>query len=92
MKAVDELAEAIRKDWDDAVQERTKADTQDGYYYAEGKARVSKTHWHKVVEVQKQIQDLEAHIEERIKAYISIEEFVASTALESILQKIRGEK
>ena len=90
MKAIDELAEAIRKDWDDAVQERTKANTQDGYYYAEGKAQVSKTHWYKVVEVQKQIQGLEAYIEERIKAYISIEQFVASTALESILQKIRS--
>ena len=90
MKAIDKLAEEIHKDWDDAVEERTKADTQDGYYYAAGKVLVSKTHWYKVVEVQKQIQGLEAYIEERIKAYISIEQFVASTALESILQKIRS--
>ena len=92
MKAIDELVEEIHKDWDDAVQERTRADTQDGYYYAYGKEQVSKTHWHKAVEIQKQIQDLEAYIEERIKAYISIEQFVASTALESILQRIRGGK
>ena len=91
MKAIDELVEEIHKGWDDAVEERKRADTQDGYYYAAGKVLVSKTHWYKVVEVQKQIQDLEAHIKERIKAYISIEQFVASTALESILQKIRGE-
>lgn len=92
MKAIDELVEEMHKDWDDAVQERTQADTQDGYYYAYGKALISKTHWHKAVAIQKQIQDLESYIEERIKAYMSIEQFVASTALESILQKIRGEK
>ena len=42
MKAIDKLAEEIHKDWDDAVEERTKADTQDGYYYAAGKVLVSK--------------------------------------------------
>ena len=53
---------------------------------------ISKMQKQQLIKDQKQIQDLEAYIEERIKAYVSIEQFVTSTALETILQKIRSER
>ena len=69
MKAIDELVQQIHKDWDGAVEERVKANTQDGWYYAEAKAVISKAHWGKAVEVQKELQDIERYLEEQVEAH-----------------------
>lgn len=75
-----------------------KLNTQDGYYYATGKVLVSKTHWHKVVRVQKQIQrSLEAYYLEG-QTKMNIDNDVAGhvfgwvSCAKNILQRIRGEQ
>ena len=103
MKAIDELVQQIHKDWGDAVEERVKANTQDGWQYAEAKAVISKAHWGEAVEVQKQLQAIESYIEEQVEAHKPDEDDIQNEfwaldntgagryqAYSDILKKIRG--